>query len=442
MNLTSTLNKFQASALQKPHAMENNLLLRIISFIESLMTIKPTYMDSKRQVLGDNFCCAGQVVLGEFGAIESALTSPQARTFRLGSVFLDSHNLPNQDAQGRNVFLLALSDRAAGGNGDHELFRTCLENYVLNSETIARQQDETAKGLLRQLGADYAEMPHGLSGAFFETDQRGWKGFLVKYLHYVLFGISPDNAKAIDLLTELHYTRSGTFHYFTGIGSTFAALNIKKHKDLNKLIEEAATIYENSPALANFQQENNGMTRRELAKMLTAIVSIAALQGPKHLGETALGYKPLPAYQGRQTAQIDLMVRWDGLDLSDSPTERLHQRESVKLYLLECARLSPPVTGTHRIATEPFTANIAGAERTFPAGTQVLIPLSLGMLDEGFWGATAYDFDAQRENLCPYHMGFHGVGERSAGRICPGKDLALEMLIDVMIAVGHVRRSA
>jgi cytochrome P450 len=135
-------------------------------------------------------------------------------------------------------------------------------------------------------------------------------------------------------------------------------------------------------------------------------------------------------------------VRWDGLDLND--------RESVKLYLLECARLSPPVTGTHRIATEPFTANIAGAERTFPAGTQVLIPLSLGMLDEGFWGATAYDFDAQRENLCPYHMGFHGVGvdavspeeNRSAGRICPGKDLALEMLIDVMIAVGHVRRSA
>ena len=48
----------------------------------------------------------------------------------------------------------------------------------------------------------------------------------------------------------------------------------------------------------------------------------------------------------------------------------------------------------------------------------------------------------KRENLCPYHMGFHSVGERHAGRSCPGKDLALEMLIDVIVTVGQVRRSA
>jgi hypothetical protein len=68
--------------------------------------------------------------------------------------------------------------------------------------------------------------------------------------------------------------------------------------------------------------------------------------------------------------------------------------------------------------------------------------MSLGLLNEGFWGSTVYEFNAKRENLCPFHMGFHSVGDRSAGRICPGKDIALEMFVDVMSAVGKVRRSS
>ncbi len=52
-----------------------------------------------------------------------------------------------------------------------------------------------------------------------------------------------------------------------------------------------------------------------------------------------------------------------------------------------------------------------------------------------------YEFDANRENLCPFHMGFNSVGDRSAGRICPGKDIALDMLIDVIRVVGEARRS-
>ena len=63
------------------------------------------------------------------------------------------------------------------------------------------------------------------------------------------------------------------------------------------------------------------------------------------------------------------------------------------------------------------------------------------MLNEDFWGPTAYEFNTQRENLCPFYMGFHSVGDRHAGRICPGKNLALEMLSDVIIAVGKARRA-
>ena len=85
---------------------------------------------------------------------------------------------------------------------------------------------------------------------------------------------------------------------------------------------------------------------------------------------------------------------------------------------------------------------IEGVERTFPTGTKILIPIIMGLLNEGFWGSTAYEFNAQRENLCPYHMGFHSVGDRSGGRICPGKEISLEMLVDVVSTVGKVRRSS
>jgi hypothetical protein len=447
--------------LQNPQHALSRTLLPIVSFIEGIIANEPTYLNSKRLALGPNFCCAGQVVLGEFKSIETALTSPQIRTWRLGTTVLDANHAPNQDVGSRNVFLLSLSDQAsdqeadqasnqeanqeanrsaateAAGISDHAAFRRCMQTYILNEASVQRQHDPTIQQLLDQLAADYLSMPHQAGGEFFTTDRQGLMGFMVRYLHYVLFGLDPANQEAMNLLTELYYTRLSPLHYIVGIGSLLQRFNLKGHADLPQLIEQAATIYENSPALANFEPgrpEYNGMTRRELAKLMTAIMGIAALQGPLHLAYTAMGYRPLPAYQGQQTASLDLTQHWDKLDLDN--------REAVRLYLLECARLWAPVSATHHIAAQPFTVKLAGKEQTFPAGTKLLIPMSLGLLDENFWGDTTYEFDAQRPNLCPFHMGFHSVGDRSAGRICPGRDLALDMLVDVISTLGKVRRSS
>ncbi|MDZ8055902.1 MAG: cytochrome 450 [Aulosira sp. ZfuVER01] len=431
------LNEFQTWALQHPNKSISRTLLPIISFAEGLIANEPTYLDAKRQALGSNFCCAGQVVLGEFNTLETALTSPQARTWQLGTSVLDEDFGPNQDVGGRNVFLLSLSDEEAGGSGDHKAFRECMQKYTLNAATTERQNDAIAKRLLEQLATDYLEMLHGLSGDFFSNERQGWMGFMVRYMHYVLFGLNPDDEKTVNVLADLYYTRMSPVHYLAGIGSILQSQNLKGHGDISDLIERAATIYENSPALADFEENNpeyNYMTRRELAKLMTAIVGIAALQGPLHLGYTAMGYRPLPNYKGKETSSINLIAYWDELDLDD--------RESVRLYLLECARLWAPVSATHRVATEPLTVKVAGKKRTFPAGTKVLIPMSLGLLDESFWGSTTYEFNAQRENLCPFHMGFHSVGDRSAGRICPGKDVALDMLVDVITTLGRVRRDS
>lgn len=431
------LNNFQIWALQNPNNLLSKIFLPLISFIEGFLANNATYLDSKRLVFGSNFCCGGQVVMGEFTTLETALTSPQARTWQLGTTVLDANHGPNLDVGGRNVFLLSLSDHEANGITDHQAFRSCMQNYLMNDAALARQKDAIAQKLLNQLAEDYQNMPHGRGGSFFTDNHRGLRAFMVSYLHYVLFGINPEDKEAIALLTELHYTRRGTLHYFKVIGSILQTINLLKHRDLPNLIEQAATIYENSPALANFEEnkpEYNSMTRRELAKLMTAIMSIAALQGPLHLAHTAMGFRPLPSYKGQKTSEIDVTQDWDKLNLDD--------RDSILNYLLECARIWMPVSATHRVATEPFTVRIADQEHTFSAGTKILIPMILGMLDKSFWGETTYDFNPQRENLCPYHMGFHSVGDRNAGRICPGRDIALNMLIDVISIVGKVRRSS
>ncbi len=436
MAIDINLNNFQIWALQHPQQIASKTLLPLISFVEGLVANEPTYLNTKRQEFGPNFCCAGQVVLGEFQTLETALTSAQERTWRLGTTILDADRSPNQDVGGRNVFLLALSDGTTGNRSDHAAFRQCMQDYLLNESASARQQDPIATRLLDNLAADYRYMPHDRGGKFFTDEQRGLMQFMIRYLHYVIFGLNPDDDASMRLLTDLHYTRLSPAHYMANVGSLLQRLNLKGHGNLPDSIERAATIYENSPALANFQAdrlEYNQMTRRELAKLMTSIMSVAALQGPLHLAYTSMGFRPLPAYHQHQTHKIDPTKYWDALDLDD--------RESVRLFLLECARLWAPVSATHRIATAPFTVMLMGKEQTFPAGTKILIPMSLGLLDESFWGSTTYEFNANRENLCPFHLGFHSVGDRSAGRICPAKDIALEMLVDILVTVGKMRRT-
>ena len=433
------LNRVQMWALQHPGNFLAKLLLLLIGLIEGLLANNPTYLDRKRLVFGPNFCCAGEVVMGEFATLEKALTSPQARTWRLGTSMLDSHHLPMVDGGGRNVFLLALSGREAGGNGDFEAFLQCMWDYMFNQAAQDRQQDAIATQLLEQLTADYQDMPHDAGGTFFTDTSRGLMRFLVRYLHYVLFGLDPNNKEMMDLFTKLYYIRQGTVYYFAGLGTLLMKILPFYFGVWPKLVQEVATIYESSPALAGFkagESKYHNMTQRELAMLMTSIMSIAALQGPLHLAYTAMGYRSLPAYEGHNMAEIDPTQTWDQLDLSD--------RDAVKRYLLECARLWMPVSASHRVAVEPFTVKIEAKEQTFPAGTVVLIPMILGMLDQNFWGPTTYEFNPDRENLCPYSMAFNAVGDRTHephGRICPGKDIALTMLIDILSTLGKVRRS-
>ena len=163
------------------------------------------------------------------------------------------------------------------------------------------------------------------------------------------------------------------------------------------------------------------------------------------MANAALGAAKLPAYYGRQTDTINQVAYWDDIkDLTD--------RVALEKHIYECGRLWTPVSAVHQVATADFVAdtslkkssgensNSDSRSVTFPKGTIIQISIILGMLSEEFWGPTTYEYDSDRKNLCPYSMIFNSVGDRSNGRICPGKDLATNLVVDLLQVLGSVRR--
>jgi len=58
-----------------------------------------------RAAFGQNFCTSSAVVLSEWDQVVKDLTSPQARTFRLGTGILSAKKLPGMVHGGRNTFV-------------------------------------------------------------------------------------------------------------------------------------------------------------------------------------------------------------------------------------------------------------------------------------------------------------------------------------------------
>ncbi len=68
----------------------------------------------------------------DYDAIKRHLTEPQARAFKLAPLQLRKGVLPATRLGGRLNFLLSLSQEGAGGNGDWEAFRGCLNDTIFN----------------------------------------------------------------------------------------------------------------------------------------------------------------------------------------------------------------------------------------------------------------------------------------------------------------------
>lgn len=294
-----------------------------------------------------------------------------------------------------------------------------------------RQNDPVAKSIMDHLVRDYETMPHGRDEDFFTSKEGGLKPFLIKYLHYCMFNIDPDDKEAFEALYSLYYDIPFPLYYYDVFGFLF---NLAKKFSIKSRVRKVVKIYEESSMLADFDSEKVGISKHEFAELLIPLMGIAATQGPKHLIEVAMGQKPIPEYkEGIDTTSIIQTDVWDQLDLSDE--------KEVHAYLLECGRLNQPVGHSHRVAEEDFTVNIMGEERTFPKGTVISIPINMSCVNKNLYGETVFRFDHKRMNLFDYSTIFHSVGMRHAGRRCPGARFALDMLSEIIVKCGEVRRN-
>lgn len=423
----------QCWALQYPRTsfLFRPLLYSAFWMKESIQYNWGAAIERKRELFGDSFCGAGAVFLTSFDQVSKALVEPQARTARLGTNFLDAAHLPMIPQGGRLLFLLALSDEGAGGDGTREGVHQALYDYVTgNPASFDRQDDETTALLFKNLQDDYLELGH--TEAFFKKHSE----FVLRYMHYVGFGIDPFDEESLAILRELHYTTYGTAYTFEHLGNV---LNLVE-REWSSLFEQAADIYYNSPALQNFPENDPqyaGLTKRELAWASSSAFSVAGLPGPNSAASVALGFQPFhnDFWKHNKVPRIDVTEYWDTLDLDD--------RDEVLRYLLETMRLRTPVTASHRVVTadEEFTVPMRSGPTTFPAGTDVIISLTSAMTDYKFWGDTVWEFDIDRPGLVENHMAFHSIGGTSGVRSCPARTIALKLLVDDLIALGEVRRN-
>lgn len=155
----------------------------------------------------------GEVCLSGFSDVAHAITTPQARTFRLGRTPHAPRRMP-KGVNGRNIWMLSLSQKGAGGDGTHEALRKSMEDHVIGADALKRQKDSVAQFIVHQLLVDYKATTRVIgkknkkivTNAKFYTDN--WLVFWTKYMHYCLFGINPLDETKISVMRNFFYNRN------------------------------------------------------------------------------------------------------------------------------------------------------------------------------------------------------------------------------------------
>jgi hypothetical protein len=360
--------------------------------------------------------------MGGFDQVRDSLSNPQRRTFNLGEHPLLAGHLPDV-ARSRNVFLLALSDNGAGGDGSHYAFRQCFIDTCMQ-HWKQRMKDETANRLFADLTSDYTSLP---PDEFFGSPlTAGLPKFAVRYLHYLIFGIDPYDEATHKLMYDFFNGEAPLTYFLWPFGS------LSSH---GTALEQVISIYEQSPALADFkmQAKYNDMTKRELASLSAVIMRMAGVQGFQQASRVVLGAWGLAGFWPASPGWVDQKEVWDTLDLGNE-TE-------LRLYTIECLRLDAPVSVVHRVAQSDFDVVQHEMVTRFPAGTKIAIPLALANVDPVFWGSTSLEFNLNRAGLEENFMSFNSY-QSHRDRECPARALVLDTLVELLNRLGQVRRSA
>eukprot|EP00873_Tetraselmis_striata_P021688 jgi/Tetstr1/441952/TSEL_030157.t1 len=367
----------------------------------ALLVDSAAFHERRRRVLGPNYCALGQVVVSEPKMLHKLLLEPQAKGPFLGLTVYDASKLPP-------CGLLWESDAAKGGK--HDVIRARIDQIFFTGEELRRAGDEHARGLVAQLAGAVASRPRE------DVESGDLPSFIFLFCHYCLFGLklqrdSPD----FRALWEVFYAPSPTLprnlvwytrypHAVAAVMEKLTGIRIFGLDTVGQHLEDAAAIYLRSPVMQGAPSSEE-TPLQDVARAMTAVVGIAALQGSKHVLANCI-YSLPPEFQ----------VPWQESD------------EKLRLVVLEVARRWHAVDGTTVVATEPMEVEIRGKKTTFPAGTPVFLNLMLGDRDPEVFGDDPLEFNPYRRNLCPYLLAFNSLGDRSPQhRKCPGRLLVEAM---------------
>ena len=361
-----------------------------------------TFLTRRSELCGRNFASLGRLVIGEYEVVAEIIANPQQRGPFIGRGRMVSKRLPKS-------FLLFQSDKGAGGDGEHGV----LHDYIWNT-FIAKAQERLQEPELAGYIDDLVEAVKAQGGSpTVKGVTPDVQRMVIRYMMRVLFDFRVTEAQ-IKTISTLFYTGGPRSSY---IASALKPLAPPKFLlgGLHRDTAEIRQLIENSPALQDYKPsvDSGNLNKEEYSLLLMSMVGIAALGGGGNLATYV--FTELP---------------------SDYPID-LDDSQAVDCALLETARRHPPVNNVNIILDNDRAFEIGGRSYTFPAGTVVAGSIGLASTDPAeFPDPTA--FKPGRENLATAMLNFNSIGYHAHGdsglRTCPGRNVAMKMCGDLLIA--------
>jgi len=452
-------HKLQSWLLRHPFA-EQNLFccLRPLVSIHDVAGYGTTMIKEFRSTIGEWWCDNMKVEMAHPETMKLMMTSPQDGGPALGQAWLRPEKLP-RSPDGHNLFLLALPNGLGGewaeGSARHAHLRQMIFKYLITEGTTKRQS--TSDPVTRRLFANLRPVVlSGESSSVWTKSQDGLAGFMLRYMHYALFGLDLSDEQ-FDDLWSLYYSPSPALSdasfiviLMRYVGNLFEATGSPTMAALPERRAKAIAIYKASPALQGYSDAAEPVRLDDFLNAFVTVLGLAGLQGPlgaaSHLLANYKGYIP-----ECKRYEPPTQYAWGYGD-----------RAKMRLQVLETMRMQPAVFGSGLTMPKPLKcpqlAKLAvagggsggGEPVVFPKGTAVHINFVASNFDTAVWGEDAGKFEPEAHAKllegypgCPYPNfnswgGVDGDGvddavdARSGGRECPGKEMSITMHIDLI----------
>jgi len=376
----------------------------------------------RQRLFGDVFFIGGKLTVASTDEVHRRLLGAMDRGFYIGKPNVDPRAMTPRFPRER-LFPLAM---ASGGcpmnDGSHRAFRTQFARYCMNAETMARLS--TDGDVLSVAIEEVRAAAAATKGEYTGPLKEACLNYVVRAIFWAVFHIDLGERDGAE---------------YKAVRWACSALNaVVQNYILNQSTgaPQIARIFEmvmGSGALAGYELDE-GLTRcpskERFVSQLLPVLFIAALQGVPTLLAALF------------TDQSGTANRYGGVDSAwrkgrpRSFPLPVGERQRMRLVVLETARLNPPVPETVSVLPAPESFHIKGVgAKTFPAGCPVLLSFANTALDPATYAnPTRFDPYGHADALKTKFNGFNGVGDQG-DRICPGRDLSIEILIDVLEAV-------